>query len=133
VVHPLLQKQLREFFRVEDPAALDPPLSRFLEAVEATYRQFESGQHELESSLDRRSREVLKTNAELEALLSELTRQRTYLRQVIDLNPHFIFAKDREGRFTLVNRAIADAYGTSVENLLGKRDADFNPNAAEVE
>src|SRR6185436_2811981 len=63
----------------------------------------------------------------------ELTRQRTYLRQVIDLNPHFIFAKDREGRFTLVNRAVADAYGTSVENLLGKRDADFNPNASEVE
>ena len=118
---------------MEDPAALDPSLSRFLETVDATYREFESARHGLESSLDRRSREVLKSNAELEALLQELTRQRTYLRQVIDLNPHFIFAKDREGRFTLVNRAVADAYGTSVENLLGKRDADFNPNAAEVE
>jgi PAS domain S-box-containing protein len=129
----LLQKQLREFFRVEDPAALDLPLSRFLDVVDATYHEFDSARHELESTLERRSREVLKTNAELEALLQELTRQRTYLRQVIDLNPHFIFAKDREGRFTLVNRAVADAYGTSVENLLGKRDADFNPDASEVE
>ncbi|MFA6411837.1 MAG: PAS domain S-box protein [Syntrophales bacterium] len=55
------------------------------------------------------------------------------LRQVIDLVPHFIFAKDRSGRFILVNKAVADAYGTSVENLIGKSDADFNPNPEEVE
>ncbi|MFA5180673.1 MAG: PAS domain S-box protein [Syntrophales bacterium] len=55
------------------------------------------------------------------------------LRQVIDLVPHFIFAKDRCGRFILVNKAVADAYGTSVENLLGKSDADFNPNQEEVD
>ena len=63
----------------------------------------------------------------------ELASQRAFLRQVIDLNPNFIFAKDRAGRFTLVNQAIADAYGTSVEGLLGKTDADFNPNKEEVE
>lgn len=63
----------------------------------------------------------------------ELSKQRSFLRQVIDLNPNFIFAKDREGRFTLVNQAVAEAYGTTVENLLGKNDADFNPNAEEVE
>ena len=62
-----------------------------------------------------------------------MAEQRSFLRQVIDLNPSFVFAKDREGRFTLVNQAIADAYGTSVEGLLGKTDADFNPNKEEVE
>ena len=62
-----------------------------------------------------------------------LESQRAFLRQVIDSNPNFIFAKDREGRFTLVNRAVADAYGTTVENLIGKTDADFNPNREEVE
>jgi PAS domain S-box-containing protein len=55
------------------------------------------------------------------------------LRQVIDLVSHFIFAKDRSGRFILVNKAVADTYGTSVENLIGKSDADFNPNCEEVE
>jgi PAS domain S-box-containing protein len=135
VVHPLLRKQLRYHFQVEDPETLGAsvPLSSFLEAVDAAYRDFESARVRLEATLDQSSREVLKTNAELESLLRELTRQRTYLRQVIDLTPHFIFAKDREGRFTLVNRAVADAYGTSVENLLGKTDADFNPNPSEVE
>ncbi|MBA2539637.1 MAG: response regulator [Deltaproteobacteria bacterium] len=55
-----------------------------------------------------------------------------FLRQVIDINPHFIFVKDRQGRFTLVNEAIAEAYGTTVESLVGKTDADFNSNVEEV-
>jgi PAS domain S-box-containing protein len=55
-----------------------------------------------------------------------------FLRQVLDINPNLIFAKDREGRFTLVNQAVADIYGTTVEGLIGKTDADFNPNADEV-
>ena len=47
------------------------------------------------------------------------------LRQVIDLVPHFIFAKDGEGRFLLANRAVAEAYGTTVDGLMGRTDADF--------
>jgi len=61
------------------------------------------------------------------------TEQRAFLRQVIDLDRNFIFAKDREGRFTLVNQAVAEAYGTSVEQLIGKSDHDFNPNREDVE
>lgn len=79
------------------------------------------------------NRDLEKEVAERRMTEAELDKQRSFLRQVIDLNPNFIFAKDRNGRFTLVNQAIADAYGTSVEGLLGKTDADFNPNKAEVE
>lgn len=61
-----------------------------------------------------------------------LKKERAFLRQVIDITPNFIFAKDREGHFTLANRALADAYGTTVENLIGKTDANFNPNQDEV-
>jgi PAS domain S-box-containing protein len=63
----------------------------------------------------------------------ELQEQRTLLRRVIDLIPSFIFAKDRKGRFTLVNEALARAYGTTVDNLVGKTDADFNSNEEEVQ
>jgi PAS domain S-box-containing protein len=63
----------------------------------------------------------------------ELRRSHTFLRQVIDADPNFIFAKDREGRFTMANKAVADCYGTTVENLIGQSDADFNPNWEEVE
>jgi two-component system, cell cycle sensor histidine kinase and response regulator CckA len=54
------------------------------------------------------------------------------LRQIIDLVPHFIFAKDLEGRFFLVNRAVAEAYGTTVEELTGRTDADFASSPEEA-
>ncbi|HXY39985.1 MAG TPA: PAS domain-containing protein, partial [Vicinamibacteria bacterium] len=54
------------------------------------------------------------------------------LRQVIDLVPHFIFAKDEQGRFLLANRAIAEAYGTTADRLLGRTDADFDSSEEEV-
>jgi PAS domain S-box-containing protein len=67
------------------------------------------------------------------AFSDEIERQRAFLRQIIDLDRNFIFAKDRQGRFVLVNQAVADAYGTTVEELTGKTDADFNANPNEIE
>ena len=55
-----------------------------------------------------------------------------YLRQIIDITPNFIFAKDRNGRFQLVNKAIADLYNTTPEEMVGKTDADFNPDTDKV-
>jgi PAS domain S-box-containing protein len=54
------------------------------------------------------------------------------LREIIDLVPHFIFAKDSEGRFILVNKAVALAYGTTVEALTGKKDADFAKSEEDI-
>jgi PAS domain S-box-containing protein len=62
-----------------------------------------------------------------------LWRERAFLRKVIDIVPNLIFAKDRQGRFTLVNQAVADLYGAPPSTLIGKTDADFNKNAEEVE
>ncbi|MBH0184655.1 MAG: PAS domain S-box protein [Nitrospira sp.] len=63
---------------------------------------------------------------------SDLRQSHAFMRQVIDTDPNFIFAKDRDGRFTLVNQAVAEAYGTTVEGLIGKTDADFNLSPKEV-
>jgi PAS domain S-box-containing protein len=95
---------------------------------------------ELEIRVQERTAELSSTNARLqeqiierEQVQKDLSEQRSFLRQVIDLNPNFIFAKDREGRFTLANESLANAYGSTADTLLGKTDADFNPNNAEVE
>jgi len=48
-----------------------------------------------------------------------LQRSESRLRQIIDLVPHMIFAKDEEGRFLLANRTVAKYYGTTVDALLG--------------
>jgi len=63
----------------------------------------------------------------------EMARQRAFLRQVIDLDPSFIFAKDREGRFVLANQAAAEAYGTTTDAIIGRTDRDFNPDVSEVD
>lgn len=42
------------------------------------------------------------------------------LRRIIDLVPHMIFAKDRDGHFLLANRATAVAYGLTVEELVNR-------------
>ena len=63
----------------------------------------------------------------------ELQGQRSFLRKVIDLNPSFIFARDRSGKFTLANKALADAYGTTVDSLIGRTDADFVADTGQAE
>ncbi|GEM_PF-3443879 len=62
----------------------------------------------------------------------ELRQQTIFLRQVIDTIPHLIFVKDRAGRFTLVNQAVADAYDTTVEDLKGKTDAETRATPEET-
>ena len=58
---------------------------------------------------------------------------RDRLRQIIDLLPQLVFAKDRDNEYILANQAIADAYGTTVEDVEGSTDADFVSSDAEAE
>ena len=56
----------------------------------------------------------------------QMTVQRTYFRQVLDLLPTVLYAKDDAGRFVLVNRSMADLHGASPDGLLGQTGADLN-------
>ncbi|HKX30516.1 MAG TPA: two-component regulator propeller domain-containing protein [Blastocatellia bacterium] len=95
-------------------------------AYKLRLRSLKVYERELEELAQERTKELQQQRA----LLQE---QRSFLRRVIDLNPSFIFAKDQQGRFTLANRALAQAYGSTADELIGKTDADFNPNRDEVE
>ncbi len=86
----------------------------------------------LPAAVERALQEAKERSARRQAE-EEISRQRTFLRQVIDLDRNRIFAKDREGRFTLVNQAHADFYGCSVDDVLGKTYRDINPHAEEAE
>jgi two-component system, cell cycle sensor histidine kinase and response regulator CckA len=59
-------------------------------------------------------------------------RQRDLLRLVLDASPDLIFVKDSSGRFTMANRAVAELYGTTVDQLMGKSESDVNPQAEET-
>jgi two-component system, LuxR family, sensor kinase FixL len=54
-----------------------------------------------------------------------LSQQR--LRQVIDLVPHMIFAKDRDGRLVLANQAMADTLGIPVDQLIESSASKWYP------
>jgi PAS domain S-box-containing protein len=88
-------------------------------------------ERELEEADNRRSRR--RAEEEREVARKALASNEVFLRLVIDQDPNLIFVKERSGTFVLANRAMADVYGTTVEELEGKTDADFNLNAEEVE
>jgi PAS domain S-box-containing protein len=54
------------------------------------------------------------------------------LRQIIDAVPHLIFAREIGGRFILVNQSMADFYGTSVDELMGKSEAALGRDPEEL-
>lgn len=63
----------------------------------------------------------------------ELEDQRRFLRLIIDSLPNPIFVKDRAGRYVLVNKAMAELYGSTPEEMIGRVGADFNSNLTELE
>ncbi|WP_372645276.1 PAS domain S-box protein [Ancylomarina sp.] len=63
----------------------------------------------------------------------ELKSQKEFLKMVIDTSPNFVFVKDWEGRFTLVNKKMAELFGQSVEEMIGKTEMDINPNKKDTE
>lgn len=64
---------------------------------------------------------------------SELFAQEEFLRAIVETSPHAIFVKDSEGRYTLVNKAVADAYGRPAAEIIGMTEADFSGNGEEVQ
>src|SRR5262249_23397873 len=52
--------------------------------------------------------------------------------QVLDSFPGLVWVKNRDLRFEFVNKGLADAFGHSKEEVLGKRDDNFNPMEEEV-
>ncbi|MHC4606482.1 MAG: PAS domain-containing protein, partial [Planctomycetota bacterium] len=64
--------------------------------------------------------------------VSERKRSRTdvrdrerLLRRTIDTSPDCICVKDRDGRYLLVNRRMADLHGTTPEAMVGATDLDY--------
>jgi PAS domain S-box-containing protein len=58
---------------------------------------------------------------------AELRNERRLLRTLVDLAPDFIFVKDTESRYLLVNASLAAGYGQKPGRMLGRTDADFMP------
>lgn len=58
----------------------------------------------------------------------EWAAERSLLRAMIDQVPDYLFAKDLECRFLVVNKAVADIHGRAkLDDMIGKTDFDLHP------
>ncbi len=77
---------------------------------------------------------ILRDVSERQQAAQALANERNLLRTLIDLLPDYIYLKDRDGRYQLVNRASAKFLGiSSGTGILGKTPADlFAPDQADA-
>ena len=75
---------------------------------------------------------IVRDISERKTMESRLQQQEELLRKVVDNTPNYIYVKNREGRYIFANKALADSYGTTVEEITGKMDSDFNPYSEEI-
>ncbi len=58
-----------------------------------------------------------------------LAAERSLLRTLIDTLPDYVYAKDAQSRFMLANESVCRVMGTTPEDVVGKTDFDFFPEA----
>ncbi len=81
--------------------------------------------HRLHARLRRRE-------AELVELSDRLGRHSEHLRRVIDTVPAYIYAKDDQGHFILVNRMFARVFGVKPEEAVGRTNQDYGATPEET-
>ena len=64
---------------------------------------------------------------------AELEEQQQYSRAIVETSPNPIFVKNADGRFTLINKAVEQAYGRPAAEILGKKEEDLNGYHAEIQ
>lgn len=64
---------------------------------------------------------------------NEIIFRQKQFKQVVDLVPHFIFAKDWDGKFLMVNKALARLFGTSEEKMIGQTPDKFGIGREDME
>lgn len=102
-------------------------------AVETANAALERQVQARTAHLDEVNRQLQREIAERAGAEAALRESEHHLRRIIDLVPHRIFAKDDEGRFLLANRAVAEAYGMAVEDILGRHHGELHGHAQELE
>lgn len=60
-----------------------------------------------------------------QAALADVEQSQQLLRSIIDATPDWIFVKDRDHRYRLVNQSYANSMHVSVEAFIGKNDLDI--------
>jgi rsbT co-antagonist protein RsbR len=63
----------------------------------------------------------------------DVREQQDFIRQVIDSDPNLISVKDHRGTFVLVNRAAAEVFGRTPDEVVGQHDVELYGDSAYAE
>lgn len=75
----------------------------------------------------------LKTDKKIiEEMNDSLTYQKDFFKKVVNMNPGFVYIKDRDGRFTFVNQGLCQLYNFRSEEIVGKDDRFIDTNQKEA-
>ena len=69
----------------------------------------------------------------LQSRLAAAERENELLRMALDESPDVVVLKDAKGDFLLCNRTVANLYGTTPAEMVGKSDGDFSATPAQDE
>jgi two-component system, cell cycle sensor histidine kinase and response regulator CckA len=106
-MHSLLKRQLKRQFGEQVPENLLP----FLDVINRAYQDFDADRLMLERSLDLSSRELLRANTDLRALIGAF--------------PDIFFRLDQDGRILDCKGGYQESFALPVEQLIGKRIQDI--------
>jgi PAS domain S-box-containing protein len=95
--------------------------------------QVQQSRERLEEYARSLEQKVQERTAALAQKVQEREEAQDFLRRVINVVPSSIFVKDKQGRFLVANQEGANMYGATVEELLDKKDTDFNPNTDQTD
>jgi PAS domain S-box-containing protein len=108
-------------------------LSLAVSAALVTLLVLSTSKKHVQSLVERRTSEVVESYATLaseadERRLAEREARdsQQQLRDILDLLPSQVYVKDRYGRMRTANQATADAYGSSVDDLIRPSSVDIN-------
>lgn len=76
---------------------------------------------------------VMEDISERKRVQIELKQSEATLRQILDLVPHYIHAKNKSLEFILANRAVAESFGMLSEELVGRNHAELAMDIEEAE
>ena len=113
--------------------SVEQELRNYQESLENTVKERTAELQQAIAELRQENQERIKIEESLRASRDQLQQQQEFFKLVIDSNPNLIFVKDWDGRYLLANQTMAEFYNTTVENLVGKTDADFHSNPIDAE
>ncbi len=108
----------------------------FYTILHKTMSNLRKQKKELQESYDKLeadNEEFQTLNNEIISINNKLSMQKNQLKEIIDLVPHLIFAKDENSNFIMVNQAVADLYNTKPEKIINNNHYNSHSQISQEE